>query len=203
MQEEAMELALNQCSVVHAARYWQARGGKNGSRCATHDAAKIWQTWCAGVCGKSLLEALALSEHGGRRDLSCVFLHEVTVRVNMRGTLRDELRGSILDVVGGAHPAFVHVWKSGAADVVHALLEEVDAGQGVRSLVLCIQQGDHVGVWCLLQSLHDCLKGEERAWVVREARRYAVRASATSVHRACEIRLQIEHMVQNELGSLP
>ena len=146
---------------------------------------------------------MALSEHGGRRDLSSVFSHEIRARVEMRGALRDELGTSILDVVGGAHPAFVHVWKSGAADVARALLENVDVGHGVRCLVLCIQQADCVGVCCLLQSLHNCLQTEERAWVVREARRYAVRASATSVHRACERRLQIEHMVQNELGSLP
>jgi hypothetical protein len=88
----------------------------------------------------------------------------------------------------------VHVWKSGAADVARALLEKVDARRGVRCLVLCIQQGDCVGVSCLLQSLHDCLNGEECAWVVREARRYAVRASATAVHCACERRLQIAHI---------
>lgn len=194
MQEQAMELAVYWCCAANAARYWQARGRKNGSG---------WQTWCAGVCGRSLLQALALSEHGGRRDLSSVFSHEIRARVGMQGALRDELRTSILDVVGGAHPAFVHVWKSSAADVARALLENVDVGHGVRCLVLCIQQGDCVGVCCLLQSLHDCLTGEERAWVLREARRYAVRASATSVHRACERRLQIEHMVQNELGSMP
>lgn len=188
-----MELALYECSATHAARYWEARGRKDGSR---------WETWCAGVCGRSLLQALVLSEHGGRHDLASVFLHQIRARAHMRGALCDELKGSILDVLGGAHPAFVHVWKSGAADVARALLEKVDARQGVRCLVLCIQQGDCVGVCCLLQSLHDCLKGEERAWVVREARRYAVRASATAVHRACERRLQIAHMVQNELGWL-
>lgn len=198
-----MELALYQCSPAHAARYWQARGGNNGSNSIAHDAAKIWESWCPGAAGKSLLQALALSQHGGRRDLVCVFLQEIRARAHMRGALCDELKGSILDVLGGAHPAFVYVWKSGAAEVARALLENVDARQGVRCLVLCIQQGDCVGVCCLLQSLHDCLKGEEGAWVVREARRYAVRASANAVHRACERRLQIAHMVQNELGWLP
>lgn len=95
-----MELALYQCSAAHTARYWQAGGGKSGSRWATHDAAEIWQTWCAGARGESLQQALALSQRGGRRDLVCVFLHEIQERVHTRGALCDELKGSILQALG-------------------------------------------------------------------------------------------------------
>lgn len=202
LHDDAIRVVLDECYAVHVARFFQASARKHSAGLGVRTAVSIWQTWAVGACAPAVLQALMLSERSGRRDLCCLFLHEIETRVRLHAVSCMALRRSILYMLGGDHPVFVHVWRAGGAEVVQALLKSVEVDEAVWCLKVCIECVDCVGVCLLLGSLQDRLSHEERVCIAREARSHAVQASGISVHLACEHRLQIDLMVQDALGML-